>query len=296
MATFTGAQGEVVVDTTNNRVVVQDGATAGGWPSARVIDLAPACGRLKYVSATQITFAPYNGGIVKIAGALYAVPSAGITAANTSVYVNGTASQNLAASMLYYVYLFNNSGTLTVNFSTTGHTTDTTAGNVGTEIESGNNTYTLIGMVYTNTSAQFSDASAFRGVASWFNRRNRDLQSAGLSAAQTTSVNAFVEVSSSSSGRALAVLWGDEGVFLQIFGQVVNTSTGQTDYVNIGDGSTTAITANGAEGMALANVGYQDMTTYSGTPSEGLHQYYQLACVTGGTGTFYTQLSGLIRQ
>lgn len=36
MATFTGAVGEVVVDTTNNRVVVQDGATVGGWPCGTV--------------------------------------------------------------------------------------------------------------------------------------------------------------------------------------------------------------------------------------------------------------------
>ena len=34
VASFTGAQGEMVVDTTNNRVVVQDGSTAGGWPAA----------------------------------------------------------------------------------------------------------------------------------------------------------------------------------------------------------------------------------------------------------------------
>jgi hypothetical protein len=33
VAAFTGAQGEMVVDTTNNRVVVQDGSTAGGWPA-----------------------------------------------------------------------------------------------------------------------------------------------------------------------------------------------------------------------------------------------------------------------
>jgi hypothetical protein len=32
---FTGAQGEVVVDTTNNRAVVHDGATAGGFALAR---------------------------------------------------------------------------------------------------------------------------------------------------------------------------------------------------------------------------------------------------------------------
>jgi hypothetical protein len=36
VAAFTGAQGEIVVDTTNNRAVVQDSATAGGFPLARL--------------------------------------------------------------------------------------------------------------------------------------------------------------------------------------------------------------------------------------------------------------------
>jgi hypothetical protein len=36
VAAFTGAQGELVVDTTNNRLVVQDGATAGGFPAAKL--------------------------------------------------------------------------------------------------------------------------------------------------------------------------------------------------------------------------------------------------------------------
>ena len=31
---FTGAVGEIVVDLTQNRAVVQDGVTAGGWPLA----------------------------------------------------------------------------------------------------------------------------------------------------------------------------------------------------------------------------------------------------------------------
>ena len=35
VAAFTGAPGEVVVDTTNNRAVVHDGATAGGFALAR---------------------------------------------------------------------------------------------------------------------------------------------------------------------------------------------------------------------------------------------------------------------
>ncbi|HEY5066264.1 MAG TPA: hypothetical protein VIJ04_15760 [Xanthobacteraceae bacterium] len=39
MASFTGAAGETNVDTTNNRIVVQDGTTAGGWPAARLSEI-----------------------------------------------------------------------------------------------------------------------------------------------------------------------------------------------------------------------------------------------------------------
>lgn len=40
IATFTGAQGEVVVDTTNNRLVTQDGVTSGGWSAAKLAEIA----------------------------------------------------------------------------------------------------------------------------------------------------------------------------------------------------------------------------------------------------------------
>jgi hypothetical protein len=39
VAAFTGAQGETVMDTTNNRLVVNDGVTAGGWPSAKLAEV-----------------------------------------------------------------------------------------------------------------------------------------------------------------------------------------------------------------------------------------------------------------
>jgi len=40
VAAFTGAAGEMVVDTTNNRIVVQDGATAGGFAAAKLSEIA----------------------------------------------------------------------------------------------------------------------------------------------------------------------------------------------------------------------------------------------------------------
>jgi hypothetical protein len=40
IAGFTPAQGELIVDTTNNRVIAGDGSTAGGWPAAGLVDMA----------------------------------------------------------------------------------------------------------------------------------------------------------------------------------------------------------------------------------------------------------------
>ncbi|MGB7976093.1 MAG: hypothetical protein WCF81_17500 [Roseiarcus sp.] len=39
VASFTGAQGEVVFDTTNNRIVANDGVTAGGNPAAKLAEV-----------------------------------------------------------------------------------------------------------------------------------------------------------------------------------------------------------------------------------------------------------------
>ena len=39
LAAFTGAQAELIVDTTNNRVQVHDGVTAGGWPAAKLAEV-----------------------------------------------------------------------------------------------------------------------------------------------------------------------------------------------------------------------------------------------------------------
>src|SRR5579871_2963998 len=39
IATFTPAQGEIVVDTTNHRMIVGDGATVGGWPAAKLSEV-----------------------------------------------------------------------------------------------------------------------------------------------------------------------------------------------------------------------------------------------------------------
>ena len=208
-------------DTGNNLLKLRDQADANWMPFASVDEtnkivnpygVIPQCGRLAYVSATGINFAPRNGNFVMIAGSLYQIPSAGVSAANTSVYVNGVSGQNLAASTLYYVYLFNNAGTLTVDFSTTAHATDTAT---GVEIKSGDNTRTLIGMIYTNLSSQFSDSAALRQVASWFNRRARAGQAATGNVSGFSTNGSYAGV----GGSAIAaVMWADEDLFANVSG------------------------------------------------------------------------------
>lgn len=67
IATFIGAPGEVVVDTTNNRLVVQDGATAGGIPQAKFSDVV-----------LLPSWQSYSPGVASVLGALtsYTVNSA----------------------------------------------------------------------------------------------------------------------------------------------------------------------------------------------------------------------------
>jgi hypothetical protein len=73
IAGFTPAQGELIVDTTNNRVVVGDGATAGGFAAAKLSDAGAAVGA--YGSAlrmnvAEIALSSLSGSTVTAANAI----------------------------------------------------------------------------------------------------------------------------------------------------------------------------------------------------------------------------------
>lgn len=184
------------------------------------------CGRLQIlqppgngvVANNLISFIPYNGNFIKVNGQVYQIPSQGIVANSLSCFVNGVGSSNFGnssvsigganttywdnvgtqhnANNLFYVYAFNNNGTPALDFCSTGHATSTTAGNVGTEIKAGDDTRTLVGMVWpvplsaSSTQLGFND-SLFdtvsgcryqRNLANWFNRQRiciRDTKNPG---------------------------------------------------------------------------------------------------------------------
>jgi hypothetical protein len=251
----------------------------------RNFDMPVNAGRLVCLSTIALGFAPYNGAGIQINGNQYAIPSGGITGlANTGVFVNGVGSSNLVASTLYYVYCFVNSGVLTADFSTTTHATSSTAGNVGTEIKSGDDSRTLIGMVFVNSSNQFDDSSAKRNVVSWFNRRDRG----GVSFFTTTrSVTSSVFVEVNAEIRVEFVTWNDEGVFTSANGEFNNsTSFTQTSICSIAfDGTTPEECMCATAPQNGCNVAYGlSLVKDAGTLSEG-HHYATLVATSGSTAS-----------
>jgi hypothetical protein len=237
--------------------------------------VTPHCGYLSFVSATQIKFAPEEGDLVKIAGVLYRIPSGGITAANTSVFVNGTGGSSLAASTTYYASIFKNAGTLTFDFISfaTGRATDTTAGNTGVSIKSGDNTRSIIGMVTTTASSQFVDNNTGTiGVISFFNRRLKTTK-LGVAGTPNTTSTTFVLATSPVS----YLTWGDEAA-VPGFATGVWAGTTQFDqaWVALGiDGvapsNTTAPTVAAETPVSGANIVCAGGVHQPMVQTEGLH-------------------------
>lgn len=90
--TFTGAAGEITVDTTNNRVVVHDATTAAGHPHAKIADVQNQAGVLAAVSGT----------------------------ANAIVLTNTPPAKSLTNLLIRFKATANNSGATTVNIDSLG--------------------------------------------------------------------------------------------------------------------------------------------------------------------------------
>jgi hypothetical protein len=254
--------------------------------------ITAAAGRLIYVSATQLKFVPFNGANIRIAGTFLTIPSAGITIGNTGIYLNGTGGQNLAANATYYVYAFNNSGTVTIDIRNdgNGHISDTTAGNVGTEVRCSvgttpDSSRTLIGIIRTNASSQFVDSKSQRFVRSWLNRKGVKTINY-FSTDRTTSQTSFVEINAEIRNEAL--LWSDESWMIQIAGTVSNNTIGARTAASMGiDGITPVGSGTYFHSPSASQSGAISGTDLREGLSEGYHYATVIGNVSSGVSTFY---------
>lgn len=253
------------------------GAANGAWramfanPAAMASNLAHGECYLAYSGATQLLLVPYNGCNILCGGAQFQLPASGVAVANTG----------LTGNTLYYVYY--NDGALVL--STTGYVTDTTPGNIGVKVMSGNSAYTLVGMAYTsnNTPGQFQPQGV--GTASWFNRKGIALSVSGIATTTTSTVPAEL---ASPSYRAPFVCWGDTTTRINADCNAANSASGNSTEILVGlDG---AVPANVGGGQMYSNppgaFGYTG-SKYTAVLSEGAHTAAPFGAVGNpSTGSF----------
>lgn len=132
---------------------------------ADLVNAAPGQCRLEYDSATALKLVRKDGAYLplKISGTWQAklIPSTPPTLSTAGV----------ANSTRYYIYAFDNAGTLTLERDTTGYVSDT---DVGVMVKSGDPTRTLVGLALTNASGQWQVQGL--GTLSWFNRRRQRVE------------------------------------------------------------------------------------------------------------------------
>jgi hypothetical protein len=232
-------------------------------------------GRFQYTNATTCTLIPYKGDAIRIQGLIYSIPTGGVTLSVTG----------LAGNTFYWVYAYVSGGAIALEASTTGRVTDTTPGNVGTEIKSGDPSRTLVGIVQTNATPAFFNLAQARGVRSWMNRRIEGLNSAqlGTNTAIGSSYGVF-------TGPINFVAFGGETwsqqCNLTAFNAVVSvilTSTcwldgspvGQTAVINM-DGTSRVLPAGNP--MSSAPLG----------ASDGYHTAYGAMNINTGSATAYS--------
>jgi hypothetical protein len=78
-AFIAGRYVDLLFDGTLWRLIGGTGISGGGGGSSGALTTTNVeCGRLEYVGATQLKFAPFKGDMMKINGTLYNIPAAGI--------------------------------------------------------------------------------------------------------------------------------------------------------------------------------------------------------------------------
>jgi hypothetical protein len=226
--------------------------------------------RLVATSSTVLTLIPINGQFIKIAGVIYAIPSAGVTLSNSG----------LSASTRYYIYATISGGNVTLSASATAYATDTTAGNVGVRIKSGDNAFTLVGMIYTSASSQFVDTATNRQVLSYFNRLDRYLFG---TASNYSTTNAALTVVTPIMISSLN--WADDGISVWLAGQGGMTGAFALQAAIFDNNTANTYGVKQYIYTTGGSTNYPNLLGGWHQPSEGFHSYYIAIGASSGSGT-----------
>ena len=276
--TFTPNSGtlaaKTIVKGANGALAVGDIAGAGHWlvmqydatldkvvllnPATGVLGLALSNGQCYLAkNGANLTLSPKNGNKLIINGTAHTIPSAGVSLAATG----------LTPTTVYFIYAYMNAGTMTLEASATGHSTDATT---GVEIKTGDATRTLVGQAYCTTGPAWLDDSANIGVLSWFNKQRKDAVNYFTANRQTASLNNAVEVNTEI--RVNFIAWAGSKIQATLNGSTFNSgASGGATFVGIDGLSATdsgGVTAGQSNSMVSAD--------YSIGLAEGVWHYSTL--------------------
>jgi len=182
------------------------------------------------LSGGNLTLAPVNGNLVDINGVIYQC-----TAMPT------LAPAGLTPGQTYYIYLYNNAGTETLEASATGYTVDAT----GRAYKTGDATRRLMGMAYAVAGPAFIDTLATRGVISYDNQRQLRLFQNFTADRLLINQPNLTEVNSEI--RLTFPLFAKNGLIAQVNGMGWNGTTGVPFNTGIGvDGAAPTLGAANA--------------------------------------------------
>ena len=234
-------------------------------------------------AATTLYYTPYIGDHIS----LFDGSSTWTTLQFTQLSIAVPAS----TSQLYDVFIFNSSGTATLELL--AWTNDTTRATAlvyqnGVLVKSGATTRRYVGSMRTTTvSGQTEDSLAKRYVYNYYNRVARPGRAVDATVTWNYSTNAFRQANANTANQLDFVIGvAEDNIYVQATSEVTNsTATGRQCKTGIGIDSTTVNSATKFTGNLVSNtIGFIITAEYNTVPTAGRHFYAWLES-GGGTDT-----------
>ena len=218
------------------------------------------------LDGSNLRLSPFNGNLLTIGGVNYAVPDAGVALAPTS----------LAAATVYYIYAYMNSGTMTLEASTTA-----TALVNGLLVKNGDSSRTFVAWARTSSGTAWVDDSITAHVISYYNAREKTLLALG------TANRAFTATSMTlvdNEYRSFFLAHSNYPVTLRFNGTAFQNAGANRTSISV------AVDSTVGEGVIMQppDTGAYDMSssyTFSGLSSGATHIGGVFGAVSSGTST-----------
>jgi hypothetical protein len=227
-------------------------------------------------SGANLLLSPVNGNKLVIGGVMRTIPAAGVSLAPTG----------LTAATTHYVYAFMNGAAMTLEASTTGHSTDSTT---GVEIKTGDASRTLVGMAHVIAGPSFADTAKTRLVRSWFNDPGIAGAAYFTASRSTTSTASYVELGTDIRNEFL--IWAGEICQCTSSGMSTASAADRINSVAAGfDGVSNLEVGSYCAGYGAIGASGIGIPYAFSFPKAGLSEGYHFATLAGkvsaGTGTW----------